>query len=225
MGAAQAGGGGATRGGGRGDGVGIGLVLSQWQRAEGEWRRAEEERKQAEEARGEAAARAEAENAARRQADDRRIEAQNALSAARRNLYFYHIMRGERDLRAGQTEQAAAMLERCPLDLRAWEWFYLHRQCAGEEVVCPGDEGDFWTLAWSHDGKHIATGASKGTVTLWDADLRHRATLAEAHRRREKPGLQPRRPLVRRRHACRQHDPSQPGRVLGERRQRRGHAI
>jgi WD40 repeat protein/serine/threonine protein kinase len=170
--------------------LGLGLVLAEWRRAESERSRAEEERGfaeaqrvEAEKARAEASQRAEAEKTARSQADDartladqRRGQAERALQEARSSLYFYHIMRGERDLRAGRVEEASAMLQRAHLDLRGWEWHYLHRLCAGEQVRCTGHYGDINDLAWSPDSRQVASTGADGTVKVFDS-----ATGVELH--------------------------------------------
>ena len=62
-----------------------------------------------------------------------------------------------------------AWRDRVP-DPRGWEWYYLHGLCHRERLSIDADRGVVWTLAWSPDGKLLATGGEEGLVKIWNAD-------------------------------------------------------
>ena len=59
--------------------------------------------------------------------------------------------------------------------------------------VLVGDKGPVSAVAWSPDGKQLATGSEDGTVRFWQADGTPRAAPPRAQSPRYRPGLEPRR--------------------------------
>jgi uncharacterized protein (TIGR03067 family) len=161
--------------------VGVGLVL--WQ-----WLRAEDERRQADAARQQATEKAEAETKARGRAEQaegvaehRRQDAEKALHEARTGLYFNRIAFADRVWQAGNIAQTEEELDKCPLDLRAWEWHYLKRRCHAERVTCIGHTNLVTGAAYSPDGKRLATSSRDKTVRVWDAATGHELLKLEGH--------------------------------------------
>ena len=72
-----------------------------------------------------------------------------------------------------------------------------------EIAVVHGHRGSIWAVAWSHDGKYVATGSihsedSSGNVTIWDMEkLESIAQFTSAHHARVDQ-LEPRRQTTRR---------------------------
>ena len=62
------------------------------------------------------------------------------------SLYFHRIALAHRELLEDNLLQAEALLDQCPADRRAWEWYYLNRLCHVEPVTLRGQPG------WRPDG-------------------------------------------------------------------------
>jgi WD40 repeat protein len=170
-------------------GLGVGLVLQQW------WRAEEASRREAARAETEASARADAETArvlagrkqteaeaSSRLAGQRLEQVHQAQRLARLTQYSTSIDRARSELRARQPTRAAEWLNDCPLNGRGWEWAYLKRQVSPEAVRCAGHAGDVWVVAWSPDGARLATGGPDETIRLWDPRTGRELLVLDGHK-------------------------------------------
>lgn len=106
-----------------------------------------------------------------------RQQAQDAHRRAEKYLYFNRIALAERDWQDNQVGHAEELLDLCPKDLRHWEWYYLDRLCRGNLLTLGGKPGEITGVAWSPDGKWLASASGKpagkdaraGQVVVWDA--------------------------------------------------------
>src|SRR5262249_39167110 len=152
--------------------IGVTVVafgFSAWQgtRAHLQRRRADEQRQQAEAARHEAEDQRGKAETARADAEEQARKAANALAAAEGTLYFLQIALAERELLTAHVSRAEELLEACPAPLRHWEWNYLKRLCHGELLTLKGHNRPVLALAFSPDGRHLASGGWDQTINVW----------------------------------------------------------
>jgi WD40 repeat protein/tRNA A-37 threonylcarbamoyl transferase component Bud32 len=87
-------------------------------------------------------------------------------------LAFAHWLTGN----AGAADQ---LLMEADADLRGWEWHYLRRLFRARQLATlQGHEDGVLAVAFSPDGRYIASGDASGVVNVWDRrDARHILTL------------------------------------------------
>jgi WD40 repeat protein/serine/threonine protein kinase len=108
----------------------------------------------------------------------RRKEAVEKAESLRRQLYVNRVNLAQREWSTGNLVQAERLLDDCPEDLRNWEWFYCKRLCHLERIDRRGHGIDVWSVAFSPDGRRVASGAGmfvytdevgRGELAVWDA--------------------------------------------------------
>ncbi|HUW59072.1 MAG TPA: serine/threonine-protein kinase [Planctomycetota bacterium] len=114
------------------------------------------------------AERVKAVTAARQAAEDRKVALEKA-EAARRAAYFSRIGQAHAEHERANAGAVRELLAACPKDLRGWEWYYLRRVRDRSLMTLRGHRGRVLSVAWSPDGKLIASGSYDLSVRIWDA--------------------------------------------------------
>jgi WD40 repeat protein len=74
-------------------------------------------------------------------------------------------------------------------DYRAWEWHHLRAMCRKPSFSLRGPKAQVTALAWSGDGRRLASGHQDGTVKLWDVTKEKEAARLRGRHRGAVSGL------------------------------------
>jgi WD40 repeat protein len=109
------------------------------------------------------------------QANQRAVEALNNAAHAQENLYIAHMNLAQHEWEDANVAHVVELLEAQrpknteQKDLRGWEWYYLERLCHEELRTLGGHTSVVESLAFSPDGKRLASASWDHNVKVWDA--------------------------------------------------------
>jgi len=110
----------------------------------------------------------------RQAAEAQKEEAVKQRGISEWNLYIAHMRQAERDWEQGQIGRLHEMLDsHFPQpgqpDLRGWEWYYYLALCHGEARTLFRSSLPARSVAWSPDGKRLATSGDDKKTRVWNA--------------------------------------------------------
>jgi WD40 repeat protein/tRNA A-37 threonylcarbamoyl transferase component Bud32 len=126
---------------------------------------------------------------ARAEADEARVEVERQRDLVRRTAYAVHTNQAASAWRDAEIGRMLLLLDAQRPDqiggedLRGFEWYYLWGLCHADLRTLTGHTAAVWGVAFSPDGKRLASASTDGTVKLWDARTGRVERTLEGHPR------------------------------------------
>jgi WD40 repeat protein/serine/threonine protein kinase len=132
------------------------------------WQQAEQAREQVAREKQQTEAALQREQAAKRNAEQAQGREQRLKDKLDQVLYLHRVSLAFAEWRDKKVARARQLLDECPVGRRHWEWYYVHRLCHPEIRTLKGHTKGVSSVAYSRDGKRLASASGDGTVKLWD---------------------------------------------------------
>jgi WD40 repeat protein/serine/threonine protein kinase len=105
---------------------------------------------------------------------------EEALERERLNSYYQRIALADQEWSANNLLRMQQLLDDCPEDLRGWEWHYL-RRLRYRNLPPLRHEASVTDVAFSRDGRHIASVDRDGVLKVWDVQTGRDILRIQAH--------------------------------------------
>ena len=102
---------------------------------------------------------------AKKRADDLTKANDEITATLARSNFFLAVSRWEQ----GRVADASNLLDLIPEKHRHWEWHYSKRQFEGSDVTLHGHSLEVMCVAYSPDGRQLASGSRDKSIKLWNA--------------------------------------------------------
>jgi WD40 repeat protein/class 3 adenylate cyclase/tRNA A-37 threonylcarbamoyl transferase component Bud32 len=99
-----------------------------------------------------------------------RAQAEAQKNRAERQMYYASIGLAEKCIEELRYDRAHQLLAACPRQYRNWEWGRLQFLCNLDLITYKGHSAAVRAVAFSPNGKRIATGSDDCTARLWDVE-------------------------------------------------------
>jgi len=123
----------------------------------------------------------------RQVSESHRVRAEAMADELRERLYAADMKLAHQAWMNGEVPQVLHLLERYrpakgQKDLRGFEWYYLSRLCHSAQQTITGHSDDVHCVAFSLDGRLIASASRDGSVKVWDASTGETLWTLAGHR-------------------------------------------
>jgi WD40 repeat protein/serine/threonine protein kinase len=145
------------------------------------WQQAEQAREQVAREKQQTEKALEREQAAKRNAEQAQEREQRLKAKLDQVLYLHRVSLAFAEWRDKKVARARRLLDECPVGRRHWEWYYVHRLCHPETRTFRGHTKGVSSVAYSPDGKRLASASGDGTIKLWNVETGREVRTLRGH--------------------------------------------